>query len=204
MWLVALATTRTFRLLAGGEQKVWVWGVGKNRGMRALRTIRHPTRGGDVASRLWFALGYYTVTWGRGCCNRFRWVSIVQATVSFGFLFVQCPPPDNLWYPDTKGYLQFPVSGVWRRVWVPKGDSWVGGLTHQRRWFVCIWGCVASGFVPALPSWDWGVRAPSPGGSAVAITRWGPVCSGGRAACRTWVLLSGERCLVDLGGVVRG
>ena len=83
----------------------WVWGVvwsglhrmlilwhfrggphhQKNRGMRALRTIRQPTRGGDVASQLWFALGYYTVTWGKGCCNRFRWVSIVQATVSFGF-----------------------------------------------------------------------------------------------------------------------
>ena len=38
-------------------------------------------------------------------------------------------------------YLQFPVSGVWRRVWVPKGDSWVGGLTHQEGG-LCVYGVV--------------------------------------------------------------
>ena len=58
----------------------------KNRGLRVLRTIRQPTRGGDVASRLVCSRVYYSVTWGRGCCNRFRGIGMVHATVSFGSL----------------------------------------------------------------------------------------------------------------------
>ena len=121
VWLVALATTQTWRLLAGGKVG-GVWGVGKNRGLRVLRTIRHPTRGGDVASRLGCSRLYYSATWGRGC-NRFRGIAMGHAT---GFLWVfgswallvLCPPPDNRWYQDTKGcWWMVGLNGQWCWLW---------------------------------------------------------------------------------------